>query len=287
MVHAPRGVGRRVRRAHTDRDEIERHVVLADREVEGGEQGIPSLAALAPAREQHERTLEPVAGAKALGVVLLGHVHPRTGDVVRREHRAPMGQLVLGLGEEPQARDVREDRLQHVERRVRLVVQARHDDRALGRDRRARDRRPEQVRRQDHRVVPLGVQNEMVEQLRDPEQAVDPRELIGVGDHLARLDAGLDTVAGAVRRRALDREAVHRDAGVAVGLRPRRILVAPRVVIARTGREHFDVVPASREALRGLAHHGFRTADDLGPVPRRHEGEPAARRVRHRWTIPS
>ena len=73
---------------------------------------------------------------------------------------------------------------------------------------------------------------------------------------------------------AFHREAVH-DHTVVVGGRAGRVLVAPGVVVARAGREHLDVPPASREAVRGLAHHGFGAADDLGAVPGGDEREPA------------
>ena len=69
--------------ADTDRDEIEREGVLADREVERGQQPVPALAALAPSGEQDERSGEPVLGAKAFGVVARRDVDAGAGhDVV-------------------------------------------------------------------------------------------------------------------------------------------------------------------------------------------------------------
>ena len=191
------------------------------------------------------------------------------------KRRAFVRQLVLGLGEEPEARDVGEHGIEDLEPGVGLVVQARHHDRALGHDRRAGHGRPEQVRREDHRVVAVGVHDEVAEQAGNAEQPVEPRELVGERDRRARLNARLDARAGPAGFGALHEEAVHDDT-VVVGGRAGRVLVAPGVVIARAGGEHFDFPAAPREAVRGLAHHRLGTTDDLGAVARRNERDPTA-----------
>ena len=61
--------------------------------------------------------------------------------------------------------------------RVRLVVQARHHDRALGGDLGAVDRRPEQVRRQHDGVVAPRLGEQVEVQLGHAEPTVHPGDL--------------------------------------------------------------------------------------------------------------
>ena len=206
VVHAAREVGSLMLRAHADRHEIERQVVLADGEVERGEEPVPALAPLPPAHEQDERAAEVVARAEALGVVARRNVHARAGHDVIGERCDLVRELVLGLGEEPETRDVGQHRVQHLESRVRLVVEARHHDGAVGNDRRTGDGGPEEVRREDHRVVLVGAHDEMVEEIGDAEEAVEPRELIGERNRCTRLDTRLDAFPRPPGLRARPRE---------------------------------------------------------------------------------
>ena len=76
-MHATGEIGRGVGRADADRHEIERQVVLADREVERGQEPVPALAAFAPAGEQDERAGDAVPLAEPFGVVARRNVHAR------------------------------------------------------------------------------------------------------------------------------------------------------------------------------------------------------------------
>ena len=119
-----------------------------------------------PANRMNGR-VEAMAGEESLGVVARRDVRPpRRSRRARGSGAMSCASWCSGSDRNHRPRHVGEHRAEHLESCVRLVVQARHDDRALGYDRRAGDRCPEEVRRQDHRVVAVGVDDEVVEQAR-------------------------------------------------------------------------------------------------------------------------
>ena len=105
-----------------------------------------------------------------------------------------------------------EQRLEELEAGLGLVVQARHEDRAVGRDLAARERRPEQVRREHERPVRVRLVEQVVEQLGHAELVVHPPLLLAQPQRRAGDDRGVERGALGAGRGDHGREAAHRDA---------------------------------------------------------------------------
>ena len=137
-------------------------------------------------------------------------------------------EVALGLREEPDAARSGEDRLEDVEPRLGLVVEARHQDRALRRDLAARERGPEEVRREDERAVGVRLVEQVVEELGQPEVVVHPAFLLAHPQRRAGDDRG-------VERRPLGARRVEMTAG-------NRRTVTPVGAFAHSGGNSFSQV---------------------------------------------
>ncbi len=211
--------------------------------------------------------------AEAVGIVGLGYLDRRADDrMVGSNRREAMGQLVLGLGEKPDDRGGRQRGGHGSEVRVRLIVQAGHEDCSLGRYPRAVERRPEQVGREHDRGVLRGVAGEVQVQVRDTKTSVAPGELVGTRPAARPTGASPapcsnDDGPGSGRlgtvESVTDPSARH----------ARRELVRPSEMVLSTGRQNFDLVTTLGQAVRGLAHDRLRAAYDSVSVARRDKGD--------------
>ena len=206
--------------------------------VEGVDQPVPSLARLAAPGVEDEGPADPVPGPEARRVVRRRDVDAGAGHRMVFGHGAEtVGELVLGLGEEPHRRRGGQGVANDVDARVALVVETRHDDGALGHGSDARQRGPEQVRREHHGVVARAVGHEVVEQLRAAEVEPEPPDLlVGRGDA-----PGLDQVLGPVRHPrviAHGREPPHQHPVLLGGALGQDVV--PGEVVHRAGGEDLD-----------------------------------------------
>jgi hypothetical protein len=158
---------------------------------------------------------------------------------------------------------------------VRLVVQARHHDRALGGDLGAVDRRPEQVRRQHDDVVAPRLGEQVKVQLGHAESAVHPGNLRRRAQLLAALDALFEAGGDKPTPRSDRREPPDDHPRILRG--PVVELVRPAEMRPGAGREDVDLVATANETACRLGHHGLGASYDAGTVPRRDEGKPHSR----------
>ena len=259
--------------ADPDGDQVEVDVLLAHGGHEPVEQLLPTLGPLAAAGVEHEAGIaQAVAGPEPLGVVPLGHRYPFADH---RRRRVTGGDVVeqgqFGVGVHPEAGHAVEQRLEQLEAGLGLVVQARPQDGALGGDQPAGEAGPEQVGRHHDGVVVLPPVQQGVEQLGHPEPVVHPRLLLPQGGLLAQGQALGHHGPGLARRVVHHREAVHGDGAVGAGAG--RVVVGPGVVVPGAGGEHVDLPTPVGQAVGHLAQHQLGTADHVGAVAGRDQGE--------------
>ena len=273
--HAVRDRGRRVDRAVTHRHERQRQVGVEDGTGERPEHAVPVLPALAPTRIDDERALDAVPRPEALRVVRRGDVDAGADHLVGRQARVDrLREVTLGVREEPEPAGPGEEGPEQLEARLGLVVQARHEDRAVRCDLPARERRPEQVRREHECAVRLRVVEQEVEQVGQAEVVVHPPLLVGQAQGRAGDDRGVERGPLGARGGDHRREAVQHDAVVhLLGARWEDVL--PGEVVTSAGGEDLDVPPAPGEAVGHLAQHGLGAADHAVAVARGKEAEAA------------
>ena len=149
-------------------------------------------------------------------------------------------------------------------------MRGRDEDAARRRDLEAEHRRRVEIREEDQDVVLLVVPPQVLDERRAPRPLLlQPLHLVG-----AAVRVVVDPLGVRVERvdvaRARVREAPHGDAADAVGAF--RVLVLPRDVVARAGRQHLDVVLRG-EALGDEAAEMLGSAEDFRAVALDDEGE--------------
>jgi hypothetical protein len=119
------------------------------------------------------------------------------------------------------------------------------------------------------------VVEQVVEQLGDPQVVVHPSLLLDQVHALAGKDGRPDRSSIGPGRVDDRGEAAHHDLAVLLG--PRRVHVGPREVVAGACGQDLDLPTTLGQAVCDLLELNLRAAYDVGPVPRRHEGETSRR----------
>ena len=214
----------------------------------------------------------PKRGSEAVGVVAVGDVDAAADHTLaRRKREQTVGERPLGFRVEPDAARTGEQRAEELERGLGFVVQARLEDRPLRADHPARERGPEQVRREHQRAVLRGVAQQVVVELRHPQVVVHPSLLFIEADALTSQDRRFDRLSFLPGRVEHGGEPAYDE--LAVLLDPRRELVRPREVIARAGREDLRFPAARGEPFGGFADQCLRAADHVVPEAGRDEAD--------------
>ena len=270
-VPDPHRAGRRCDRAVPGQDE--REVRSAHRAVAQGvldEEG-DVLARLLASEVDEQRALEPVAPAEGVGVG--GRRRDRSRDPRRppggrRSRRACRRAPASGRALKMKPRQAWNDVPHDPELRERLVVQAGDQDRPLGDERDAPQRRAEQVRREADEVMLPAVRSEVREEIRARHRRFRPAPLLLRPEPPAPEDPLLEPgvaplVTGTERETADDHAPDERD--------PRPDGVLPGQVVARTGREHLDRASGRCQVLGEPPDQRLGAAHDVVTVARHHE----------------
>ena len=180
----------------------------------------------------------------------------------------PVGEAVLGAGEEPHQGRARQHRAQYVEPRVCLVVEAGDDHRPLGHEGDANARRPEQVGREDDGVIPLAEAQDVLEDARRTELEAEPAHLVvEVGDA-----AGLYGKLGLQRRPAGvadDGETPHQQAIFLTCTLGQH--VGPAVVVEGARGHDLDVMATARQTGGRLGQQRLGATEHAGAEAGRDE----------------
>jgi glycosyltransferase involved in cell wall biosynthesis len=159
-------------------------------------------------------------------------------------------------------------------------MEARHQNRALGHDLTARERRPEHVRREHQRPVLVAAVEQVMEEIGDAKVVVDPALLLGDRQRLSGEDARVERRPFDPRRVDDGLEPPHGQGTVdrhAFGE-----LVGPGEVVAGARGEDLDGPAPIGESPSRLRQHRLGAADHARPVAGRHEADTTGALHRHR-----
>ena len=180
-----------------------------------------------------------------------------------------MDELALAFGEIDQRSDLVEDLLEDLEPDGRLVVRGRNQHTAPWRDLETEHRGRVQVGEENQDVVLLLLLPEVLDQAGTPRSLLfEPLHLVGVRVRIVVNPVGVLVERVDVARPCV-REAADCHAAHAVGAF--RIVVLPRHVVLRAGRQDVDVVRGGQtlgeqpaEMLGAAQHLGSVSLDDEG-----------------------
>ena len=158
------------------------------------------------------------------------------------------------------------------EPRLGLVVEARHQDRALGDDLAARERRPEQVRREHQRAVLVAAVEQVMEEVGHAKVVVHPTLLLGDRQRLSGEDRARGTSpvrCAACRRPAWNRRTVSTPSTDTPSGNSLTQVKWSRAQVVRIS----TVQPRSASPWAVSAQNGLGASHDTWPVAGRHEAD--------------